>query len=68
MGKKVPFWQFFRKGWDGRALLVQPSKSNRGNTKKNLGSYEYLERLEGKIRDRIFFVLINQITTVSSHV
>jgi len=19
--KKVPFWQFFRMGWDGRALL-----------------------------------------------
>jgi hypothetical protein len=23
-GKKVPFWQFFRIGWDGRALLVRP--------------------------------------------
>ena len=24
--QKVPFWQFFRKGQDGRALLVQPSR------------------------------------------
>ena len=23
----MPFWQFFRKGWDGHALLVQPSIS-----------------------------------------
>ena len=29
-----------------------------------LGSYEYLERMDGKIRDGIFFVLINQIITV----
>jgi hypothetical protein len=21
MGKKVPFWQFFTMGWDGRTLL-----------------------------------------------
>ena len=25
-GKKVPFWQFFREGQDGCALLVQPSR------------------------------------------
>ena len=24
MGKKVPFWQFFRRDWDGRALLGRP--------------------------------------------
>ena len=38
-------------------MLVQPTKSNRGNWKILfvLGSYEYLERLEGKIRDGIFF-------------
>ena len=23
---KVPFWQFFRMGWDGRALLGRPSR------------------------------------------
>ena len=26
MGKKVPFWQFFRMGWDGHALLGRPSR------------------------------------------
>ena len=53
----MPFWQFFRKGWDGRALLVQPSKSNHSIWKILfvLGSYEYLERLEGTVRDIIFF-------------
>ena len=25
-GKKVPFWQFFRVGWDGLALLGWPSR------------------------------------------
>ena len=36
---------------------MQPSKSNRGNRKILFvfGSYEYLERLDGKIRDGIFF-------------
>ena len=28
MGKKVQFWQFFREGCDGHALLMKPSKSN----------------------------------------
>ena len=52
----MPFWQFFRKGWDGRALLVQPSKSNHGIWKILfvLCFYEYLERLEGKIINCIF--------------
>ena len=66
----MPFWQwqFFRKGWDGSALLVQPSKSNRSNWQILfvLGSYEYLERLEGRIRDGVFFLLKNQIITVWS--
>ena len=26
MDKKVPFWQFFRMGWDGCALLGRPSR------------------------------------------
>ena len=26
MGKKVPLWQFFRMGWNGPALLGQPSR------------------------------------------
>ena len=65
-GWKMSFWQFFRMGPDGRALLVQPSKINRGNRKILFVfySYEYLERLEGKIRDGICFVLINQIITM----
>ena len=29
--KKVPFWQFFRMGWDGCALLVQPTRIPRRN-------------------------------------
>jgi hypothetical protein len=36
----VPFWHFFRKGWDGRALLVLFV----------LGADEYLERMEGKMK------------------
>ena len=30
MDQKVPFWQFFRQGWDGRALLVGHEKSLAG--------------------------------------
>ena len=30
--KKAPFWQFFKKGWDGRALLVQPSKTHHSHS------------------------------------
>ena len=56
----MPFWQFFRNrliGWIGHALLVQPSKNYHSNRKILfvLGLYEYLERLEGKIRDGILF-------------
>ena len=39
-GKKVPFWQFFIMGWDGRVLL---------------GADEYIERLEAKITKCLFF-------------
>jgi hypothetical protein len=44
-------------GWDGRALLVRPSKIPHRN-KKNLfvlGSNESLERLNGKIGQAHFF-------------
>ena len=43
-------------GWDGCALLVQPSVIPHKNSKILfvLGSYEYLERLEGKIRKCLF--------------
>ena len=56
-GKKVPFWQFFRMGWDGRALLGRPSRIPHRNWKIIfvLGADEYIERLEGKIRECLFF-------------
>ena len=39
-------------GWDGRALLIPALKSNHSIEKIIfvLGSYEFFERLEGKIR------------------
>ena len=48
----MPFWQFFSKGRDGRALLVQSSRIPRWISKIIfvLGSYEFLAMLEGKIR------------------
>ena len=58
MVQKVPFWQFFRKNWDGCALLVQPQKVIMAIEKLFLfwvPMNTYLERLEGRIRDGIFF-------------
>ena len=54
---KVPFWQFFRMGCDGRALLVWPSRIPYSNLKNIfvLGPYDSLERLEGKIGQAPFF-------------
>ena len=51
------FWQFFRMGRDGRALLVWPSRIPHRNLKNLLflGSYESLERLKGKIGEAPFF-------------
>ena len=56
-GKKVPFWQFFRMGWDGRALLGWPSRIPQRNGKIIfvLDADEYIERLQSKIRERLFF-------------
>jgi hypothetical protein len=56
-GKKVPFWQFFRMGWDGHALLGWPSRIPHRNSKIifALGADEYIERLESKIRECLFF-------------
>ena len=53
----MPFWQFFTKGWDGRALSVRPSQMHHSIWKILfvLGANEYLERLEGKIRKCLFF-------------
>ena len=47
-GKKVPFWQFFRMGWDDRALK-NPSQELKNHAD------EYIERLEGKNRECLFF-------------
>ena len=48
--QKVPFWQYFRQGRDGRALLVQPSRIPSWISKIifALGSYGFLAMLEGK--------------------
>ena len=55
--KKVSFWQFFRQGRDGRALLVRPSRIPCSISKIlfALGADEFLAMLEGKIRDAPFF-------------
>jgi hypothetical protein len=55
--QKVPFWQFFRQGWDGRALLVRPSRIPHRISKVLfvLGADEFLAMLEGKIREAPFF-------------
>ena len=55
--QKVPFWQFFRQGQDGRALLVQPSRIPQRISKTlfALGADEFLAMLEGKIRETPFF-------------
>jgi hypothetical protein len=48
----VPFWQFFRQGWDGCALLVLPSRIPHRIPKIifALGADEFLAMLDGKIR------------------
>ena len=61
MGYEVPFWQFFRKSWDGHALLVQPSKMH-----LVLGNDEYLERLEDKIRKCLFFYVRGTTPSLAS--
>ena len=55
-GNKVPIWQFFRMGWNGRALLNHPSSIPHKNRKIIfvLGADEYIERLVGKIRECLF--------------
>ena len=55
--QKVPFWQMFRQGWDGRALLIRPSRILHRISKIlfELGADELLAMLEGKIREAPFF-------------
>ena len=57
MDQKVPFWQFFRQGRDGCALLVRPSRIPHRISKIffALGADEFLAMLEGKIREAPFF-------------
>ena len=52
----LPFWQFFRQGWDGRALLVQTSRIPHRISKilLALGADEFLAMLEGKLREAPF--------------
>ena len=55
--QKVAFWQFFRQGRDGRALLVRPSRIPHRILKTlfALGANDFLAMLEGKIREGPFF-------------
>ena len=50
--QKVPILQFFRKGRDGHALLMRPSRIPHRISKIifALGADEFLAMLEGKIR------------------
>lgn len=52
----MPFWQFFRFGQNGCALLVRPSKIPHRNQRIIfvLGSYESLEGLKGNIGETLF--------------
>ena len=55
--QKVPFWQFFKKGRDGLALILRPSRIPHGISKIlfALCADEFLAMLEGTIRDAPFF-------------
>ena len=55
--QKVPFWQFFRQGRDGHALLVRPSRIPHRISKTlfALGADEFLAMLEVKVREAPFF-------------
>ena len=56
--QKVPFWQFFRQGRDGRALLVRPLRIPHRISKilVALGADEFPAMLEGKIGRCLFFL------------
>ena len=62
----MSFWQFFRQGWDGRALLVRPSRIPHWIWKILfvLSSYEFLAMLEGKIWKCPFFRVQSDEITV----
>ena len=52
----MPFWQFFREGRDGHALLVQPSRIPRWIWKIlfALGAYEFLATRKAKLEGALF--------------
>jgi len=56
-GQKEAFWQFFRQGLDGRALLMRPSRIPHRISKIlfAFGADEFLAMPEGKIRRYLFF-------------
>ena len=56
---KVPFWKFFRKSQDGRALSVLPSRISK--IIFLLGFYEFLAMLEGKIKDTPLLLRFNLV-------
>ena len=55
--QKVPVWQFYKQGQDGRALLVRRSRIPHRISKIlfAMGADEFLALLEGKIRETPFF-------------
>ena len=61
--QKVPFWQFFRQGRDGRALLVRPSRIPHRISKILFasGAYNFLAILEGKIREGFILLGFNLV-------
>ena len=58
-GLKIAILQYFKKAWNGRALIVQPSKKHHSIWKIIflLGAAKYLERLEHKNRKCLFFYI-----------
>ena len=58
-GKKLPFWQFFRMGWNGYALLGRPSRIPHRNWNISFvfGADECAERLEAKLASAYSFML-----------
>ena len=62
--QKVPFWQFFRQGRDGRALLVRPSRIPHRISKIlfTLGADEFLAMLAKLERPHFFKVRSGKIT------
>ena len=55
--QKVPFWQFFKQGRDGCALLVRPSRIPHRTSKIlfAFGADEFLAMLKHKIKEAPFF-------------